>query len=63
MKALQRIAKKGLKEPLQMLGKPVPDSGLSSTGDSRFQLLLEVPVPVMQVPGHVQEVLNFAKAL
>jgi peroxiredoxin Q/BCP len=38
MNALRRIAKKGLKEPLEMLGKPVPDFSLPSTGGSPFRL-------------------------
>ena len=38
MKPLQRIAKKGLKEPPEMLGKPVPDFSLPSTGGNSFQL-------------------------
>ena len=38
MNLLRRIAKKGLKEPLEMLGKPVPDFSLPSTGGNSFQL-------------------------
>ena len=37
MRALQRIAKKGLKN-LGMLGKPVPDFSLPSTGGTDFRL-------------------------
>jgi hypothetical protein len=36
MKALQRIAKKGYLKPLEMLGKPVADSNLPSTGGSFY---------------------------
>jgi peroxiredoxin Q/BCP len=38
MNALRRIAKKGLKEPLEMLGKPVPDFSLPATGGGTFRL-------------------------
>src|SRR5260221_11580967 len=38
MNALRRIAKKGRKEPLEMLGKPVPDFSLASTGATPFRL-------------------------
>ena len=38
MKPLRRIAKKGLKEPPEMLGKPVPDFSLPSTGGNAFRL-------------------------
>jgi len=35
---LERIAKKGRKEPLEMLGKAVPDFSLASTGGGAFRL-------------------------
>jgi hypothetical protein len=38
MKALQRIAKKGYLKPLEMLGKPVADLSLPSTGGGTFKL-------------------------
>ncbi len=38
MNALRRIAKKGLKESLEMLGKPVSDFSLSATGGGTFRL-------------------------
>ena len=38
MNALRRIAKKGRKEPLEMLGKPVPEFSLPATGGGTFRL-------------------------
>jgi len=54
MNALRRIAKKGLKEPLEMLGKPVPDFSLPATCGVTFRF---------KFPGHAEEVLSFVKAL
>jgi peroxiredoxin len=68
-----------------MLGKPVPDFSLPSTGGNTFQLSIRrancevlgisrvplashkqargIPKGLRGVSGHVQEVLNFVKAL
>lgn len=84
MKALRRKSKKGFQEPLEMQGKPVPDSSLPSTGAAspfthqrfnkvrgikrsdfavRRQGLLAREWRGVKVPSHLQEVLNFVKAL